>query len=99
MAVAANKTGVVAPSWVVSLSPRPQSEIGSFALTPSKQYDLRAPVSASERATAVANHEVETVFQSDGRAFSSSSTGLRDGLTGAVYVVGLYEEGLLVCNP
>jgi len=91
-AVTANKTGVVAPSWAVSLSTRLQPE------TP-RLFDLLAPVSASERVSAVASHDIETVFQSNGTGFSSSSTTLHDSSTGTVYVVGLYEEGMLVCKP
>jgi hypothetical protein len=99
IAVAANKTGAVAPSWVVSISPSIQPEVGSPAFGPSKQYDLDAPVSASDRVQAVTSHDVETVFQSNGEGFSSSSTGLRDKLTGTTYVVGLYEDGMLACRP
>ncbi|KAJ6494792.1 hypothetical protein C8R47DRAFT_1117214 [Mycena vitilis] len=42
--------------------------------------------------------DVETLFQSDGSVFSSSSTGLRDP-AGTLYVTGLYEPGVLVCRP
>ena len=92
LSVAANKTDAVAPSWVVAISPR---KAGTY----SKEYDLRAPVSASVKAPAALSHEVETVFQSNGTLFSTSTTGLRDSRTGALYVPGLYEEGLLVCRP
>jgi len=91
MSVAANKTGAIAPSWVASLSPR---KIGL-----SKEYDIRAPVPASTKALPVLSHEVETLFQSNGKLWSSSSTGLRDSNTGALYVAGLYEDGLLICRP
>jgi hypothetical protein len=96
IAVAANKTDVVAPSWVASISPREQ--LGDKAAL-SQEYDTRAPVSASTKVRAVPSHEVETLFQSNGRFFSTSTTGLRDSRTGALYVPGLYEEGLLVCTP
>jgi hypothetical protein len=91
-AVAANKTAAIGPSWAVSISPR---KAGAF----SKEYDTRAPVSASAKAPAVPSHEVETLFQSNGKFFSTSATGLRDSRTGVLYVSGLYEEGLLVCTP
>lgn len=95
-AVAGNKTDAIAPSWVVSISPREQT--GDKAGVLLKEYDSRAPVSASTKAPAVISHEVETVFQSNGKLFSSSSTALRDSRTGVVYVTGLYEQGLLVCK-
>ena len=60
---------------------------------------MRAPVPALGKAPAVPSHEVETLFQSNGELFSTSSTGMRDLKTGALYVSGLYEEGLLVCRP
>lgn len=90
-AVAKNKTDV-APSWVVSISPRKEN-----VTFDSVAFDTRAPVSASTRANAVASHEVETLFQSNGQFWSSSTTGLRDSRTGNLYVAGLYEEGLLKC--
>ncbi|KAF8127065.1 hypothetical protein EV363DRAFT_1347075 [Boletus edulis] len=88
--VAANKTGAMAPSWAVSITPR-------------SGRDARAAQSLevvrSTFASAVATHEVETLFQSDGSVFGSSSTTLRDARTGAIYIAGLYEEGMLVCRP
>lgn len=90
-AVAKNKTDV-APSWVVSISPRKDNSTSSNGL-----FDTRAPLSASTRANAVDSHEIETVFQSNGTFWSSSTTGLRDSKTGNLYVAGLYEEGLLKC--
>jgi hypothetical protein len=99
MAVAANKTGFSAPSWVVSLTPQSKDLPQTSQTLPPKQFDLHAPISASKRVEAVHSHHIETVFQSNGEFFSSSTTGLRDGSTGAVYVVGLYEEGLLMCKP
>jgi hypothetical protein len=97
--VAAGKPGAVSPSWVVSISPRPQAEAGTPAFSLSKQYDLRAPTSASSTVSPVLSHEVETLFQSNGTGFSSSCTALRDSPSGVLYVTGLYEEGLLVCKP
>jgi sugar lactone lactonase YvrE len=43
-------------------------------------------------------YELETLFLSNGSTFSSSSTALRD-LDGALYVTGLYAEGVMVCRP
>ncbi|KAJ7739762.1 hypothetical protein DFH07DRAFT_926855 [Mycena maculata] len=45
----------------------------------------------------ITSTEVDTLFQSDGTGFSSSTTGLRDS-TGALYVTGLYTDGILVCG-
>ncbi|KAF8434072.1 hypothetical protein L210DRAFT_3553981 [Boletus edulis BED1] len=95
--VAANKTGAMAPSWAVSLTPR--SGRDARAAQGRRSYDQLAPLSASRFASAVATHEVETLFQSDGSVFGSSSTTLRDARTGAIYIAGLYEEGMLVCRP
>ena len=99
--VAANATGALAPSWVMAISPRAKGqEVNSPSLgTAPKQYDLKAPISASSRAPAVLSHDCLTLFQSNGTGFSSSSTGVRDSSTGVLYVTGLYEEGLLVCRP
>jgi hypothetical protein len=99
--VAANKTGAVSPSWVMAISPRAKAEqeVGSPSLgLPPKEYDLQAPISAASRVPAALSHEAQTLFQSNGTGFSSSSTGLRDAKTGALYVTGLYEDGLLVCR-
>ncbi|KAK7033125.1 hypothetical protein R3P38DRAFT_2700561 [Favolaschia claudopus] len=57
---------------------------------------LRAPSWVS--ALGVATDEVQTLFQSDGTYFSSSTTGLRDSKTNSLYVLGLYESGVLVCR-
>lgn len=94
--VAKNHTGKVAPSWIVSVSPRGEA-LGAGSIP--KMYDVRADLSASSKAPAVLSHEVETLFQSNGKLFSTSSTGLRDSRTGKLYVTGLYEEGFLVCKP
>jgi hypothetical protein len=98
--VAANKTDAVAPSWVVSITPRAQNKNGEVPSTPPVDYDLQAPISASGRALAVSSHEVRTLFQSNGTGFSSSSTGLQDSTTGTLYITGLYaEEGVMICKP
>ncbi|KAF8557148.1 hypothetical protein OG21DRAFT_1505795 [Imleria badia] len=98
--IAANKTGATSPSWAVSLTPL--SDTTRFASdrdARARRYDERAPSSASKFAPAVTTHEVETLFQSDGSMFGTSSTTLRDAKTGTIYVAGLYEEGMLVCQP
>ena len=97
IAVAANTTDTVAPSWVVSISPR--EHLGGAAGALSQEYDTRAPLPASAKAPAVLSHEVETIFQSNGKLFSTSTTGLRDSRTGVLYVSGIFGEGLLVCRP
>lgn len=93
-AVAANKTEAAAPSWVFSIAMK-GTEL-------KEDFDAKAPVSARGLVPAVHSHEVTTLFQSDGSVagFSSSATGLKDPITGNLYVSGLYaEEGLLVCRP
>jgi len=62
-------------------------------------WDAGVPVPASRKVPRVPGYELRTLYQSDGSAFSSSSTGLRDAETGVLYIVGLYEEGLMVCTP
>jgi hypothetical protein len=91
--VAANASSV-APSWVMAVSQRAPPLV-----TLPKAYDVHAPVSASARAPTVPSHDAETLFQSEGSVFSTSSTGLRDARTGTLYVTGLYEDGLLICRP
>jgi hypothetical protein len=99
MNVVANKTGALSPSWVLLLSTRAQGGAGADNLVVQKQFDQKAPISASSRVSAVLSHDVETLFQSNGTLFQTSSTGLRDARTSALYLVGLYQEGLLVCRP
>lgn len=98
VAVAANKTDARAPSWVISLTPL-SKETHFTEDAHGKLYDLRAPLSASKIVPASEGWELETQFQSDGSAFGTSSTALRDLRTGALYIVGLYEEGIMVCRP
>ncbi|KAG6830647.1 hypothetical protein H0H92_015544 [Tricholoma furcatifolium] len=91
----AKGTESVAPSWVVSINAviekDPQLKGG---------FDRQAPVTAMFKVPPVAGREIKTIFQSDGSGFSSSSTALKDPVTGDLYVTGLYaEDGLLVCRP
>ncbi|GLB40210.1 putative serum paraoxonase arylesterase 2 [Lyophyllum shimeji] len=96
-AVARNKTHA-APSWVVSIDMRGGTKQG--AAQPKADFDRHAPVAAKGKVPPVAGSEVTTLFQSDGSGFSTSSTGLKDPVTGALYVTGLYaEEGFMVCQP
>lgn len=90
----------IAPSWVLSITPSvPLNPEVDAPFKPYKKYDTQAPISSSAKIPAIATHEIETLYQSNGKGFSSSSTGLRDSTTGVLYVTGLYEEGLLVCTP
>ena len=99
-AVAANKTGAAAPSWVVAIVPK--IEHGS---KPDVVFDSDAPISASSKLPSDgARWSLQTLFQSDGvesaGGFGSSSTGLYDPDTGNLYVTGLYAEGgMMVCKP
>ena len=97
VAVAANLTGALSPSWVVSITPT-LTPPGTGAGTETDAWDLGAPVPASRKVPRVPGYELRTLYQSDGSEFSSSSTGLRDLKTGALYVVGLYQDGLMVCS-
>ncbi|KAI6033325.1 hypothetical protein EDC04DRAFT_2897954 [Pisolithus marmoratus] len=104
MDVVANKPGAKAPSWAVSI--RPVSAGGVRELEGQKDphskttgHDSRAPLSASVIAPASSTDEVETIFQSDGSVYGTSTTGLIDTRTGTFYLTGLYEDGLLVCYP
>ncbi|KAG6837377.1 hypothetical protein H0H93_010535 [Arthromyces matolae] len=85
-----------APSWVISINARTDGERTQLK----EKFDEDAPISAWGKVPAVAGREVTTLFQSDGSGFSSSSTGLKDPTTGALYVTGLYaEDGMIVCHP
>ncbi|KAI0065095.1 hypothetical protein BV25DRAFT_1868884 [Artomyces pyxidatus] len=92
-AVANNRSAARSPSWILTIGRR-ESE----TLLP-EAYDLHAPVSASRRAPVSQKYDVQTVYQSNGTAFQSSSTALRDTESGKIYATGLYEAGILVCSP
>ncbi|KAK7051015.1 hypothetical protein VNI00_005127 [Paramarasmius palmivorus] len=83
-----------APSWVVSIKVDPKAN-------GTESFDVRAPLSLSSKVPPPpAPYTLETLFQSDGTVFSTSTTGLRDPLTGNLYVSGLYaDDGLLICKP
>ena len=101
VAVAANRAGARAPSWVLSITPsRTPPGVGAeMDAEMELAWDVDAPVPASRKVPRVPGYEVRTLYQSDGSEFSSSSTGLRDSKTGVLYVVGLYQDGLMVCSP
>jgi hypothetical protein len=100
VAVAEGQTDASAPSWVVSITPTTKgAEGGAGHRNEEGAWDADAPVPASRKVPRVPGYETRTLYQSDGSAFSSSSTGLRDAETGVLYIVGLYEEGLMVCTP
>lgn len=99
--VAKNATGEpLAPSWIVKLSKVPSSASSS---SKEAEEDDGAPYQISKRATNDENKwKMKTLYQSDGRHFSSSTTGLivGDGEKGneKLYAVGLYESGLMICG-
>ncbi|KXN89121.1 Serum paraoxonase/arylesterase 1, partial [Leucoagaricus sp. SymC.cos] len=96
VAVAAKKPGAVGQSWIVSISKQPNNDSNATS------YDTKAPFSANEKIPLSAipkEYAIETIFQSDGTGFSTSATGLKDSLTGHVYISGLYApQGAMVCR-
>ncbi|KAK7454649.1 hypothetical protein VKT23_011403 [Stygiomarasmius scandens] len=96
LASVAAKKADVAPSWVVALTPRTLGESESESRT---EFDSSVPLPAHQKVPPPKNYEIQTLFQSNGNFFSSSSTGLRDLKAGKLYVAGLYaDEGVLVCK-
>jgi hypothetical protein len=99
-AVAASKAGAAAASWVATIVFKDGAE-----RTAESDFDSEAPVSLSTKMTTDGiSWTLKTLFQSHGieneGGFSSSSTGLRDPDSGAVYISGLYAAGgLLECKP
>jgi len=97
--VAANKKGVSAGSWVVAIVPKDEADAKSET-----KFDQEAPVSTSTKISRDGNNwTLKTLFQSDGveekGGFGSSTKGLRDADSGALYVSGLYAKGgMLVCK-
>lgn len=88
-----DKPGVRSPSWVISL--RPTEELVDKVV-----WDSKAPYTASGRVPPPpSGWEMETLYQSSGNGgFASATTALRDARTGRLFVTGLFEEGLLVCD-
>jgi len=99
-AVAANKTGASAGSWVAAIVPKDETDAKSET-----KFDQDAPVSINSKVPRDGdNWTLKTLFQSAGveekGGFGGSTTGLRDPDSGAIYVSGLYARGgLLVCKP
>lgn len=100
-AVAANKPGAHAASWVALLVPKPASVSGTNTFV----SDNDAPVPLNSKVSLDGTtYTMKTLFQSNGNelkfGFMSSCTGLRDPETGNVYVSGLYaEDGAIICKP
>ncbi|KAJ8072534.1 hypothetical protein AAF712_009361 [Marasmius tenuissimus] len=86
-----------APSWVVAI----RLNEGAAPVNTSEPFDIRAPLSLSTKVPhPPAPYTVETLFQSDGSFFSTSTTGLHDPLTGQLIMSGLYAyDGAMVCKP
>lgn len=59
-----------------------------------------APFSDPRRAVKVKTHDVRTVYQSDGSppGYGTSSGAVVDAAMGVVFIVGLYERGMLQCT-
>ncbi|KAI0309816.1 hypothetical protein OF83DRAFT_1157378 [Amylostereum chailletii] len=91
--VAASVGGARAPSWVVMLKPRTDTEVAD-----SEGFDLRAPVSASSKVPSPPNWAMETLYQTNGEGFMTATTALQSEDTDTLYVSGLYEDGLLACS-
>jgi hypothetical protein len=89
--------GARAPSWVVAIRRVPD---GTKADSPAG-WDGEAHLSASRKVPRPpAGWEMETLYQSSGvKGFASSTTALRDVPSGRLFMSGLYEDGLLVCEP
>ena len=98
-AVAADKPGSSAGSWVVAIVPKDKADANSET-----KFDQEAPVSTNTKVLKDGNNwTLKTLFQSDGveesGGFGSSTNGLRDADSGALYVSGLYaKRGMLVCK-
>ncbi|KAH9481410.1 hypothetical protein JR316_0005936 [Psilocybe cubensis] len=88
------------PSWVIAIVPQENSR-GEQSIV----FDQDAPVSLNSKIRKVGPRwTMKTLFQSDGveekGGFSSSTTGLMDPNTGALYVTGIYSQGgMMVCTP
>jgi sugar lactone lactonase YvrE len=93
-AVAAGKD--LSPSWVVSISAREAEKEADD----DDDEDAQAAVSVRTKVPQCASHLVQTLFQSNGVGFTSSSTGLKDSISGVLYISGLYADpGVIVCRP
>ncbi|KAJ2916625.1 hypothetical protein MD484_g3784, partial [Candolleomyces efflorescens] len=93
-----NITGATSGSWIISVIPTKSKD------NDQKVFDTQAAFSASQLVSTRPGYTLKTLFQSNGDAenggFVSSSTGIRDPDTGALYVSGLYDErGVIQCRP
>lgn len=75
------------PSWVIEIEKRNVPD--------EVPTDPKAPYSAYERVSPHPNYKLTTIYQSDGRHYSASSTGISHG--NDFFVAGLYADGLLHC--
>ncbi|KAI0036438.1 hypothetical protein K488DRAFT_82057 [Vararia minispora EC-137] len=84
--------GARSPSWVVALR-KTDTE-------PGEEWDAQARLPASRKVPKPSGGwAMETVYQSSGqKGFAASTTALRDVGTGHVFIIGLYEDGVLVCK-
>jgi hypothetical protein len=84
---------------VVAIVPKDKANAKSESM-----FDQEAPVSTNTKISSDGNTwTLKTLFQSDGveesGGFGSSTNGLRDADSGALYVSGLYAKGgMLVCS-
>jgi len=96
-AVAQDKPGAAAGSWVVAIIPKDGADAKAEPL-----FDLEAPVSLNTKlSNDGVNWTLKTLFQSNGKegGFGTTTTGLRDPDTGALYFSGLYAKGgVLACK-
>lgn len=85
-----SRGSVSSPSWVLRLS--------RFANGTVPHNDTDAPTSAyyEGRAHPAFNHQLTTLYQSDGSHFGTSTTGVVD--KGNLLITGLYAEGILQCE-
>jgi len=84
---------------VVAIVPKDEADAKSET-----KFDQEAPVSTNTKISRDGNNwTLKTLFQSDGveesGGFGTSTKGLRDPDSGALYVSGLYAKGgMLVCK-
>jgi hypothetical protein len=65
---------------------------------PASADDLSAIYPVSKRVPQNPEYEVKTLYQTDGRGFGTTTTGMVDEKTGALFATGLYTPGLLRCK-
>jgi len=82
------KKSHTSPSWV--------TEIEKRNVPDEVPIDAKAPYSVYERVSPRPNYKLTTIYQSDGRHYSASTTGISHG--NDFFVAGLYADGLLHCK-